>query len=204
MNGLTFDEATHTYMLGRRILPSVSAIIRPISFAGLEHVHPETLARAAEFGTAVHKITEDFDTNGSEDVGLGVPNDVHQCLHWWLAFCRDYEVRHLHVEARLYHGLYGYAGTLDRLSIVRDEPAIIDIKTSEPHAWHGVQLAGYAAAALDRGLIDSGAVRRYGVYLDPDRAYRVREYTLGHDFLMFNALRVQREWHALTQGGEAL
>ena len=55
---LAFDEPTHTYRLNGAILPSVSAIMRPLSQALYKGVDEAALSAAAARGTAVHNAIE--------------------------------------------------------------------------------------------------------------------------------------------------
>lgn len=72
---LVFDEEKHRYFLDGEELPSVSAVKKPLEdFSG---IHPEVLAKAGRFGSAVHLMvklrlegTLDY---GSLDEGLFGP-----------------------------------------------------------------------------------------------------------------------------------
>jgi len=58
---LTFDEPSHEYRLGDRVLPHVTAITDALcSYAG---VPADVLAAAADRGQAVHFATELHDTS---------------------------------------------------------------------------------------------------------------------------------------------
>ena len=54
--GLEFDDATHTYRLDGFEIPSVSAIMEPLSRSKYAHISEEILDMAASRGTAVHKM----------------------------------------------------------------------------------------------------------------------------------------------------
>jgi hypothetical protein len=71
---------------------------------------------------------------------------------------------------------------------------VIDIKTGDPDRWHGVQLAAYALA-LDG---DFRTLRRLGVYLRPDGAFRTVRYEEATDFNVFtNCYNLHRSQRAI-------
>ena len=200
MPDLEFDAASHTYRYEGRVLPSVSAIIRDLSMADLRMVPPEVLREAAEFGTRVHALTEEYDRANAAWLGhfYDLPEREWRCLEAWASFRHDMRWQNTHIEHRVRHHALGYAGTIDRLGVFHNpdtglsEQAIIDIKTSDPHDWHGVQLAGYHLAARSEGLIPTPgwmetvpACGRYAVYLRDDGTYRLRRYDSPEDTRVF-------------------
>lgn len=201
MSDIEFDPVAHRYTFEGRELPSVSAIIRDLSFADLWHVPAAVLKEAAEFGTRVHVLTEDYDRNNATYLPrfYDLPDRERACLDAWAAFRHEARFQKTHVEYRVHHEALGYAGTIDRIGILHDAAlahgrrVIIDIKTSEPHDWHGVQLAGYYLAARSQGLADM-MTDRYAVYLRDDGTYRLRRYDAPDDISVFIAhLKKNRE-----------
>lgn len=87
---LVFDEEKHIYVVNGEQYPSVSAIKDPLTDFSM--VHPEVLARAARFGTAVHKMVElyladDLDYSSLDDALLG----CLAALQLWLDEQRPFE-----------------------------------------------------------------------------------------------------------------
>ena len=62
---LVFQEKGHKYFLDGEEIPSVSEITRFLSREVYGEIDSITLSRAAEKGTAIHKLTETLDREGS-------------------------------------------------------------------------------------------------------------------------------------------
>ena len=90
MSLLTFDEESHQYHLDGERLPSVSEIKGPL--VDLSGVAPAVLAKASQFGRAVHKMAELYFSNdldyGSLDEGLF---GTLLALERWLEEVRPFE-----------------------------------------------------------------------------------------------------------------
>lgn len=64
MKDFTFDELKHEYRWGDKILPSVTTILEKTLFnTKYENINEETLKKAAERGTIIHKEIENYLTN---------------------------------------------------------------------------------------------------------------------------------------------
>ena len=153
---------------------------------------------AAKTGTDVHNLCERI--NRGEDVGR-----VHPALQAFIAtyrrFIIDFEPGFLEIEATCWSDTYGYAGTLDFISMIGDEAVIVDIKTGKSGAWPEValQLAAYANADF---IIDAAGERRPLPQIDaaavltvrPD-GYRLIPVRMGDDvFATFKALIEVSRW----------
>lgn len=119
----SFDDAAHSYRLDGKIIPSVTQILKPLY--DFSFVNPDVLARAASFGTALHKACElhlsgDLDEE-SLDENLKRPVDAFR--KW-----ADSELSGecFICETILFHPRLKYAGTPD---IIIDGQAIVDIKS---------------------------------------------------------------------------
>ena len=66
--GLEFDEAGHIYRLDGIIIPSVSAVMAPLSKVKYDGINSRTLEKAAGKGTAVHNAIENWLKFDIEDV----------------------------------------------------------------------------------------------------------------------------------------
>src|SRR5690606_40991357 len=63
-------------------------------------------------------------------------------------FLYDYRPKWTGIEERVYHPIYGYAGTADRFGVMDGLAGVLDVKTtSRIHNETGVQLAAYLEAA---------------------------------------------------------
>lgn len=186
-----FDETRHIYTNndGLRI-PSVTQLMRPISYEVYQYVPKELLAERARFGTAVHACTE-YDDKGILDPE-SVLEEWKPRLEAWRKFKQDRHPEFVLNESRI--SCRTYAGTLDRVAIIDNEEWVIDIKTtSEIHAMAGIQLAAYEC--LVRDLMSEGKeLRRAVVQLNDDANYVLREFTGKDDYQTFASLLQIYSW----------
>lgn len=137
MSKLTFDEATHTYMLDGVRLPSVTGIIGkilPYDFNASEwHM---------QRGTATHRACELLD-NASLD-WLTVDPEILPRVQAWEAFRRDTpQLKLVTCEERLAHDGLMFAGTVDRIFSDGKTLTVCDLKNSvSPQVK--IQLAFYS------------------------------------------------------------
>jgi len=190
-SGLAFDEATHTYRVDGREIPSVTQVLadnrlRP----DFSRVPPDVLDRARQRGTAVHLATHYHD-EGSLDPTT-VDAVVVPYLDAWLQFLHERRVRILELEKRYAHSTLGYAGMIDRIALVdvggRERRCVLDIKTGDPSGAE-YQTAAYAELYRDAGHVSSLPPERWSVQLHPDRPipYTVTPYRELRDWRIFRA-----------------
>lgn len=189
IDGLTFDEATHTYRMYGVVVPSVTTILKPLS--DFSAIPAGVLAAASAFGTAVHKATELHDL-GTLDFSLLDPA-LEPYLEAWVNFSRDYEVQWSEIEHVVYSPTMRYAGTLDRRGLVRDRMTTLDIKSSAAlYPSVGPQLAAYKSAYGIEASLDE----RMAVQLKKDGTYLAKTYTNRMDWPLFASLMTTRNWCA--------
>ena len=188
---LEFDEATHTYRLDGKIIPSVTQIIAPLY--SFEHVNAEVLERASAFGTAVHRACELHD---HDDLSDDLDDALLPYLKAWVKFRADADFWPTSIETRVHCPVYKFAGTLDRIGTISGKLKIIDIKTSTTlDKAIGVQLAGYEIAARSCGLIGpKEKVGRVAVQLREDGTYKIEPYNDDFDKSAFMALLTLKNW----------
>ena len=63
---LEFIETSHTYLYDGVVLPSITQLLKVKFGNKYNNIPKETLERAAEQGTAVHKAIEDYELHGTE------------------------------------------------------------------------------------------------------------------------------------------
>ena len=178
---LHFDQATHVYRLGDRVLPSVTQVLKEAGIIDDTWYTEESRIR----GSFAHEATA-LDDAGVLDES-SVDSSLAGYLEAWRRFKRDSGMRILKAEFRICDRVYGYAGTVDRLAVVRHQPTIPDIKTGDPEPWHALQLAGYARCVPGRPM-------RMGVYLHDDGKYTTRTYTDPSDDAAFLACVGVANW----------
>lgn len=199
MNAIDFDPETHTYSVAGRRYPGVTGIIKRGGFM------PDYAFADPTLGERVHKATEAYDRAHPFEAPLMGDSEIIEpfslteagCLEQWIRFRREYCFIPDLIEHRVAHPILGYAGTVDRIGRYwrtdddgkrRQYQVILDIKTGDPSPWHGLQLAGYAAAAgLDRNVV------RFGVYLR-ENTYHVEEYFDPNDLTVFMGALAGQNW----------
>jgi len=188
---LTFDSASHTYrMLGGVVVPSVTQVLGPV-FHDFSKVPKDVLQSAQERGTLAHEATA-LDAHGRLDEST-VDDDIKPYLEAWRAFMADSFARVVATEQRVYHALYGYAGTLDHVLLLSGVLTIIDKKTGQPHDADRMQTAAYLDA-YNYALRPAARVRRRAaLYLRPTGQYALEYHNDKADFQDFlSALNVHK------------
>ena len=79
---LTFEEATHTYRLNGLTIPSVTALMKPLSDDFYRTVSQSVLDRAASRGTAIHNAIENYTEFGIEDIDPQYAGYFESFLQW--------------------------------------------------------------------------------------------------------------------------
>lgn len=174
-----FDEATHTYTLDGKELPSVTHIIRYLAVDKANNADPNMALMARERGSAVHEATVMYDYSG--EIPDDFPSEYAPYLEAYVQFVRDYKPKWELIEHVMADEESGFAGTLDRFGLIDDEYAILDIKTSYKIDMQSLsaQLAAYQQLlCVDIGASEyiekySKGINRYGLQLMRDGKYRL-------------------------------
>lgn len=192
LDRLTFDPAVHKYVLDGMQIPSVTQVIDPfLPYANLpKDVRETALLR----GTRVHELTHVYDTVDTA-VAIHVAKDlrVNAYLLAWRKFLRDVRPIFTNAEMRLYHTLYRYAGTLDRVAFIDGRLCIIEIKTGGVIDEYAMQTAAYQYAYNEKQL-GNAAEARYVVQLKATGAYSLIEHKDKDDFQAFTAALTLGNW----------
>ena len=182
---LTFDEATHTYRWGGRVVPSVTQVLADLKDWSM--IPRDRLARAQKEGVAIHKMVE-WHLQGALDID-GLPEWMrprHAALE---RFLREHNLLVRSQELRLYHDRYRYAGTYDIHGELDGDPALIDVKRSlYGGRVTGLQLAAYNGLLVrDRTSIPEKFIRRFALQLKDDGNYSLVEFSNPADWGVFLA-----------------
>ncbi len=187
MNDLHFDEATHTYTIGTRVIPNVTRVLSGL--VDYSKIPPDTLELARQRGVAVHKMVE-LDAKGILDEP-SLPEWMKPVLARWRQFVADTGFRGMASEHRVHHRQYGYAGTLDLAGFFGDQMVFIDIKRSLlAGPVIGMQLAAYQEAFESQcgdveSSLQAGSAKRYALRLNENGPYRLEPYPRKSDFTDF-------------------
>lgn len=144
---------------------------------------------AATRGTYVHQLCEDLDQGNITDADEATIS-VELLPYFYAYKLAKAEVgfKVLACEKRLYHPVYLYAGTLDRI-VEMDNEIVLDIKTGKKEPWHGMQLSAYEEMAhVSMPLSKAQRRGRVALYLHNDGTYDLEHYENPHDWRNFLAL----------------
>lgn len=185
-----FDERLHQYTFNGRVVPSVSAILQPLTAMAYGGIDAQVLLNAARLGTAVHACTEYLD-EGELDEATVDPKWAPY-LDAYKAWKTAIRPEILGIKMRLACSKFG--GTIDRIVKIDRQLWIVDLKTtSQIHKHVGVQLAAYAALA--EKFTKKTGFRRAALQLKPDGTFKVREFSSITDEICFNALLGIKYWN---------
>lgn len=159
---LTFDAATHTYLLDGKPIPSVTRLIADPSFV----CDPWYLER----GTAVHKAIELL-VQGDLDEGALDPR-LLPYLEGFKAFMADVKPQIIASERRVFSRRYWYAGTVDLVVHVGTQEWVVDVKTGSVPPWADMQLEAYRQAIFEMDCTKPNGCRT--LLLPGQGAYKLR------------------------------
>lgn len=171
VEGLEFEEETHTYKLHEILIPSVSDIMAPLSKVKYNGISESTLKRAANKGTEVHNAIENWLKFGIEDVSAEHQGYFEGFKQWFEKVTPEI----VGSEVRLCHKLMRYGGTADLLAYIENELVLLDVKTTYTISdmTCGVQLEAYAQALSTMGIT---VQKKIILHLKRDGKFDTREY----------------------------
>lgn len=134
MKDLYFDSEKHEYYYKGEKVDCVSDVLKLVDVIALEGIPPRNLQIAAERGTAVHELTEDYDfdlIDLTDDEWIQENEEYYNYLIAYANFVKDQPTKPIVSEEQLYSPTYNLAGTLDLVKYIDGEIAIVDKKTSK-------------------------------------------------------------------------
>lgn len=195
MGKVQFDEATHTYTLDGKELPSVTHIIRYLAVDKASNADPNMALIARERGSAVHEATVMYDYSG--EIPEDFPAEYAPYLEAYVQFVRDYKPRWMLTEYRMANETLEFAGTLDRFGVIDDKWCILDIKTSYKVDIPSLsaQLTAYRDLLLNEQFerLENANILHLGLQLMRAGKYRLYETDCekGSD-LFYSCLRIYK------------
>ena len=158
-------------MTDRETWPRVTDILKSAGLIDTTWFTDEARAR----GTAVHLACQYLDEGCLDEAT--VAEEIRPYLAAYQRFRAEVITGEwTAIEQPVYHETLRYRGTPDRVF----GSWLYDIKTGGPLAWHGPQLAAYAACLPE-------ITRRIGLYLSVDGGYNLVEYKDRDDWKVFQA-----------------
>jgi len=137
---------------------------------------------AAERGTRVHTACHYYDENRLDWKTVD-PVDLPY-LETYIKAKKELGLKVFQNEIRRYHGIYFYAGTIDKLGELDGKPVLIDLKTGAKETSYKWQTAAYLK------LIEQESQRKWrrmGLYVSPD-GYKVELHDGATDWTEYLAL----------------
>jgi hypothetical protein len=133
-----FDEATHTYTIGGKPVPSVTQTLREAGLIDATWYSPE----AAQRGTFVHQACALYDRDELDMDALDPVLSPY--VEAWAKFRHQSQVQLAIIEQPYFSLEHGFAGTVDRAWLEGKHFVICDIKSGPLPSWLSLQLAGYS------------------------------------------------------------
>lgn len=193
-----FDEATHTYLIDGKEVPSVTEVLAPLH-RSYKAVNPSVLQYAANRGTAVHEALEIYDLGGEPEITPETEPYIKAYLDW----SQVYKPTWIGIEEIVFcDGYPSYAGTLDRIGYFNGGGRlnIVDIKTSQPTKEALVSLCAQTFAyayAYDK----TKNIERWGLFLKSDGTWRFQncaEYADKYGFFSEDVWRMLLRTHNMV------
>jgi hypothetical protein len=191
---IIFDDINHAYYIDGVRLPSVTQILKAEGYYGWLSDNDF----AMRLGREVHMATELLDRNDLADYSPDVWYAPY--LEAYKKFKSDYAVEIKEIEIRAVSKTWAYAGTVDRIAIVKGKLAIYDLKTGSPRPCTALQTAGYKIAVEEMKI--AKIQTRWGVLLQNDGTYIPEEYENKGDENVFKSIVVGHHWkrnHNITK-----
>jgi len=139
---LILNKDNHEYRYNGVVIPSVSEILAGAGLSNFSMVNARMLQIAQERGEFAHLASELFD-RGTLDESTVDP-ELKGYLDAWKSFVSDYNPKFKMIEVKLCNLDLWFAGTPDRLAIIKRKQIIIDIKTGVKSISHEIQHGAYS------------------------------------------------------------
>lgn len=167
---LKFDPINHLYFEGTNRYPSVTQVISN----NLGDVFYKSNEDKKIFGTIGHEILKNYDLNSLKDC----PNEYTPYLNSWKDFIKTYNPEFYHIEQPFLNRKYAFAGTPDRVAIIKNHHVIIDIKFGQFNPIYSLQTAGYSQ------LIPQTKFKRWCIRLTQSK-FEIKQYDDALDISIF-------------------
>lgn len=126
---LTYEDEGHVYRIGKRVIPSVTTILKATGglYDGYSDIPRDTMIAAGLRGDAVHAAVDHYHKTGAWSIA---PPEIEPHLEAYRRFENDTGFVCHASEARLYCPRLFFAGTLDDVGDIYAEPGIVDLKST--------------------------------------------------------------------------
>ncbi len=182
-----FDHDDHTYTLldtGEE-RPHITQMLEKTGWVDARFYTDTSRDR----GSAVHKMTADYDLGAIEDVA-GIRSPYIGWLHAYVKAIGLMKPEIDAVEEAVIHPYWRYGGRPDRLVTLYGQKAVLEIKTGAFEKSHYIQTALQAELVAHVFDLPAHAVGRFVLYLKKNGKFELEEHKNPRDFE--EALRVIR------------
>jgi hypothetical protein len=192
MSAVNFDEASHTYTVEGRKLPSVTQVL--LAERLIDDRWFTEWAR--ERGSAVHLACQMVAEGDLDETSLD-PR-IAGYVDAYRLFLAETGFDPHHLEVTVVSKSDGYAGRFDQAGTDRlDRLGIIDLKTGAPNRATGVQLSAYSRAWYEESKYNAEFL--WGVHLQENGRYKIEDYSefgkpTGTGFAVFRAALTLMKW----------
>lgn len=176
----------HEYYYGEERVPGVNEIFKGLGLIDTTFMTEE----GAERGKRRHLLLEEYD-KGTLDWNI-LPEDLH-ILSGWVEFIEDTGFESTSIELPVYHRLFHFAGTPDRVGVLAEKTWVIDIKTGSRQPWHELQTAMYALAYAD--TMQTDIPERGTVYLRQAKKKGYRFVPAETEHILDSAVSIIEAYH---------
>lgn len=180
---LSFDPLKHEYKIGKKVLPSVTTILKAAGYIDTTWATEWHRNKGEQLHRALHLHDLDVLDEATLDPEL-VPY-----IQTYKRFLSESGAKVTHSELPCWSDKYQYAGTADKVLLLHRRRVVVDVKTNNAPAWTALQVASYAHAIEESRYIH--IERRYSLALKKDD-YRFRECRDAQDFPKF--LKARNEY----------
>lgn len=174
-----FDAETHEYveLEGGTVRPHITGMLERAGLVDSTWMTADSRWR----GTAVHKLTADYDLGALErPAACSSPFKGYLLAHVKAVGIMRPEF--VAIEEPRLHSRYRFGGRPDRAMIYNGLAAVLEIKSAEPSPAHEVQTALQAILEGERFELPPETLGRFCLYLKPDGRFRLEEHTRIRDF----------------------
>lgn len=136
---ITFNEATHKYLVDGMPVQSVSNILKPLTYWEYKNAPQEALEIGISFGKEVHKLLEDYENQKWNDEMISQLRPLHErIISNYIKWKSENGLEHLASELQIYNHNDNYIGTIDAVYYDKenDKILIVDFKTSKEIKEH--------------------------------------------------------------------
>lgn len=186
----SYDPVKHLYTIEGTPIPSVTQVIKATGLIDDTYFTED----ARDRGKAVHLACEYHDKDVLDE--SSVHEDIRPYLEAYKAFLSESRYKPVVIEASGVCQVYYFGGTVDRIGILNDCIALIDIKSGAIQSWAALQTAAYERLYLTGAFGDfpdlqnhKCELRRYSLQLKNNGRYSLLRQTSHEDWLDFAAAR---------------